>query len=91
MMSMSVAWRLLVEPTVVKTLRRLPSRDRERVDQTIRSLQLQGPYFGDLKKIHGERNVWRRRVGAYRIFFRIRTGDHTVTVFDVERRASKTY
>jgi len=39
----------------------------------------------------GEENVWRRRVGAYRIFYELISKEKTINVFRVERRTSKTY
>ena len=33
------------------------------------------PYAGDIKKMEGEEYVWRRRVGAYRIFYEIMPRD----------------
>jgi len=39
----------------------------------------------------GEENVWRRRIGAYRIFYKIRVSEKIILVFKLERRTSKTY
>ena len=49
------------------------------------------PYFGDIKKMKGEENTWRRRTGAYRIFYKLRIAEKIILVFRVERRTSKTY
>jgi len=49
------------------------------------------PYSGDFKKILGEENSWRRRIGAYRIFYEIIPQEKTIFVFRIERRTSKTY
>ena len=27
------------------------------------------PYTSDIQKMKGERNVWRRRIGSYRLFY----------------------
>ncbi|PIQ07418.1 MAG: hypothetical protein COW72_00415 [Candidatus Nealsonbacteria bacterium CG18_big_fil_WC_8_21_14_2_50_37_10] len=43
------------------------------------------------KKMRGEKNVWRRRVGAYRIFYELIQKEKVIHVFWVERRTSKTY
>ncbi len=49
------------------------------------------PYAGDIQKIKGEKDVWRRRVGNYRIFYEIDQNAKTIHIFRVERRGSKTY
>jgi len=49
------------------------------------------PFLGDIEKIKGEENIWRRRVGAYRIFCEIVSQDRIIYVFRVERRTSSTY
>jgi len=49
------------------------------------------PYFGDIQKLKGEKNAWRRRVGDYRIFYKIYIEKRLVLVFKLERRTSKTY
>ena len=49
------------------------------------------PYIGDIEKIKGESNLWRRRIGAYRVFYEIKQEERIVHVFWVERRTSKTY
>ena len=46
---------------------------------------------GDIQKMRGKDNVWRRRVGSYRIFYKIETSEKTILVFYLERRTSKTY
>lgn len=42
-------------------------------------------------RLQGEENVWRRRVGSYRIVFEIDVKALTVDVLDVARRTSTTY
>ena len=49
------------------------------------------PYVGDIQKIKGEKDVWRRRVGNYRIFYEIDRNEKIIHIFRVERRGSKTY
>lgn len=39
----------------------------------------------------GEENVWRRRVGSYRIFYEIMPEENTIHVFHAERRTTRTY
>ncbi len=49
------------------------------------------PYGGDIKKVKGETNIWRKRAGSYRIFYEVYQTKNLVHVFNIERRSSKTY
>ena len=76
--------------TILKQLRRIPRKDAERIHLTI-TLMAFNPFAGDTSKMQGEQSVWRRRVGAYRIFFEIQDAPRTVYVYQVKRRTSTTY
>ena len=49
------------------------------------------PYAGDIEKMEGTEDIWRRRIGAYRITYEIRTKEKMVYVFEVAHRTSNTY
>ncbi|MBI2024454.1 type II toxin-antitoxin system RelE/ParE family toxin [Candidatus Giovannonibacteria bacterium] len=49
------------------------------------------PFFGDIQKMKGEKNTWRRRIGSYRLFYKIYSDKKIILVFRLERRTSKTY
>jgi mRNA-degrading endonuclease RelE of RelBE toxin-antitoxin system len=49
------------------------------------------PFSGDFIKLEGRNNRWRRRVGSYRVFFRVDIADRTVDVLAIVRRTSTTY
>ena len=89
-MNLQKNWELKIDQSVYKIVNKLPQHDAEAISRIIRSLS-QNPYFGDLQKMQGEENTWRRRVGVYRIFFKIAIPQHEVIVFRVVRRTSKTY
>ena len=89
-MSFSKDWNLEIDPTVFKKLKKISRPDAERLLGVIHFLPA-NPYFGDIQKMAGEENVWRRRVGAYRIFYKIKTTVKVILVFRIERRTSKTY
>ena len=89
-MSSLGSWDLQADPSVLKVLERIPRRDAERILGVIRLLPVD-PYFGDIQKMKGEENAWRRRIGSYRVFFRIKVFERVVLVFHLERRTSKTY
>ena len=89
-MSSSKSWGLHINPSVFRVLKRIPRRDAGVVLNVIKLLPL-NPYFGDIRKMKGENNVIRRRVGSYRIFYKIKIVERVVLVFHLERRTSKTY
>lgn len=49
------------------------------------------PFSGDIIKLEGETDRWRRRVGNYRIFFAVDEAKTTVAVNAISRRTSTTY
>jgi mRNA-degrading endonuclease RelE of RelBE toxin-antitoxin system len=49
------------------------------------------PFSGDVLKLRGMENRWRRRAGSYRIFFAVDFGAETVSVSAIARRTSTTY
>jgi mRNA-degrading endonuclease RelE of RelBE toxin-antitoxin system len=49
------------------------------------------PFSGDILKLEGGNNRWRRRLGSYRIFFAADTAARTVAVSAIVRRTSTTY
>ena len=89
-MNSGTPWTVHVDRAVQKQLRRIPKRDAERIFSAITELAA-NPYSGDVAKMQGEDDVWRRRVGAYRIFFEVLADETTVYVYRAERRSSTTY
>lgn len=81
---------LQVDSSVFKSLHKIPRHDAQTLLAVIR-LSPTDPYFGDIQKMKGEENTWRRRIGAYRIFYRIKVAEKILLVFCIERRTSKTY
>lgn len=83
-------WDLQIDLDVYRVLKRIPRDNAEKILGAIKFLA-ENPYFGDIQKMKNEDGVWRRRVGPYRIFYKIQTNQKTVIVFRLERRTSKTY
>jgi mRNA-degrading endonuclease RelE of RelBE toxin-antitoxin system len=48
------------------------------------------PFSGDVKYLKGDPRL-RRRVGNWRIFFRIERAENTIYISAIERRSSTTY
>lgn len=84
------SWDIRVDENVYKALKKTPRRDGERILEVIRLLPFD-PYFGDIQKMKGEPDSWRRRIGSYRLFYRIKNEVRVVLVFRLERRTSNTY
>lgn len=89
-MQSSENWDLQIDPDVLKALKKIPKPDAEAILQVIKLLPVD-PYFGDVQKMKGEINTWRRRIRNYRIFYKIFIASKIILVFHVERRTSTTY
>ena len=83
-------WDLQIDRSVLKELQKIPREDTADILKVLRLLPL-NPFFGDIQKMQGKYDTWRRRVGSYRIFFVIKKDLRTILVFHLERRTSKTY
>lgn len=90
MMNLSAPWVLVVERDVAKTLKKFPRDYAAAIFDAINLLPTD-PFAGDIEKMKGEDNVWRRRIGAYRFKYELRPASRMVIVFHVERRTSTTY
>lgn len=89
-MSSNKNWDLLIDPKTYKQLDKLPRKDSKKIIATLQHPDF-NPYAGNIKKVKAEENVWRKRIGAYRIFYEINQSKNLVHIFWVERRTSKTY
>lgn len=89
-MSLKITWVLQIDPSVLKTLKKIPQNYIKRIVTVIEALP-QDPFAGDIQKMAGEKNVWRRRVSEYRIFFELLPQENIIHVFHLERRTTTTY
>ncbi len=83
-------WVLQVDSAVYRFLKKIPRHEAGRIFRVIESLP-GNPFSGDIQKMKGEINTWRRRVGVYRIFYELVPEGKVIYVFKAERRSSKTY
>lgn len=86
----SEAWVLQIDPAVLKALKKFPQKDMKRIVSVVNGLTT-APYSGDIQKMKGEKNVWRRRIGSYRLFFELLQEEKVIHVYHVERRTTATY
>lgn len=71
-MNLRKNWELKIDSGVYKDLYKFPKNYADKILAIIFLLG-NNPYAGDIEKIKGEENMWRRRIGAYRIFYEIHT------------------
>ena len=90
-MNSNVNWQLKIRDRIWKDVAKFSEKDRERITKVIEKEIISNPYSGDIEKMKGEENSWRRRAGVYRIFYEIITQEKVIYIFRVERRTSKTY
>ncbi len=83
-------WTLQIDPDVLKTARTIPHHDAEKILHAIKLLPL-NPYYGDIQKMKKQENVWRRRIGSYRLFYKLFAREKIILVFHLARRTSTTY
>lgn len=76
------AWRIELDRDAAKALRRLGRRDRERILAAIAKL----PDDGDIRELVGAVELYRLRVGDWRVIFRIRRDEGVVQVAHVRPR-----
>jgi mRNA interferase RelE/StbE len=77
-------YRVKVHRDVEKFLRKIPKHDAERIREKI--LSLRDPFSSNPRKVKGEENTFRLRVGRYRILFFIDEEQKIVTVSKVDKR-----
>ena len=85
-----MSWILHLNERAKKNLRRFPRKDQENINKVLIEIS-ENPYSGDIAKLDSEENLWRRRVGSYRIKFQIINGRAIIYVYKLERRSSNTY
>jgi len=49
------------------------------------------PFRGDIERLGGADNTWRRRIGSYRLIYEIGIKEKTIEIYEIARRTSKTY
>ena len=83
-------WEIFLDRQADKSLSRFPKTDRGRISDAIETMKI-NPYAGDLQRMGGKKDIWRRRVGNYRVFFEVRLAEKIIYVFEIKRRGSNTY
>jgi mRNA interferase RelE/StbE len=83
-------WDLAITSPARRALHKVPLDDLEHIEITFAEM-CSDPYSGDVKFLRGMRNIFRRRVGDWRIIFELRKNEKLILILAVKRRSSKTY
>lgn len=88
--NLKMNWHIYVRGKAKKQLQRLAEEYVKRIELAIDEMAT-NPFGGDIEKMGGEENVWRRRIGVYRVKYEVSVRERTVQIFSIERRTSSTY
>jgi mRNA-degrading endonuclease RelE of RelBE toxin-antitoxin system len=83
-------WFVVLTAPARKRLNRTPHVDLVRISAAIEGMK-EYPLQGDVRKLHGGLEGFRRRVGDWRIFFDGNPTERQVVITGIERRTSTTY
>ncbi|MGA9057095.1 MAG: type II toxin-antitoxin system RelE/ParE family toxin [Terriglobia bacterium] len=89
-MNISASWTVVLAGPARRALKRIAAHDRERIHAALAGIAVD-PFRGDIKYLKGQKDTLRRRVGDWRIFFRLVQQRKHVLVSAIERRTSTTY
>ena len=77
-----IAYRIVIMKPARKYIKRQSRPNRERLLRAIYQL----PYTGDIKPVSGQENVFRLRVGNFRVIYSVFSTVLTVEVMDADTR-----
>ena len=83
-------WIIVIDSQAEKRLKKFPVKDYERIRRIINAMEA-NPFFGDVNKLSGTENIWRKRIGNYRIIYEFYESKRIIYISDIKRRASNTY
>jgi mRNA-degrading endonuclease RelE of RelBE toxin-antitoxin system len=89
-MNTSVPWEIVLAGPARKSLEKVPSPDRERIEIALKGMAVD-PFQGDVKLLQGKQRRFRRRVGSWRIFFSRIRNERRILIAAIELRTSTTY
>src|SRR3989338_10619576 len=84
------SWHLEIGTKALKALKKFPRKDAAVIECAIELLPA-NPYAGDIQKLGGEKDTWRRRIGSYRVSYELHPDRKLILVFEIKRRTSNTY
>ena len=86
-----MSWAADLSRSAERQLARLPRREQERIAHAIDELEAD-PFRGDVRPLRGRhQGRYRKRVGRYRIIFRLRRNERIVEISAILPRDDGTY
>lgn len=83
-----MSWDYRFARRAAKNLNRFPKYDQERIMAVLEEMKV-NPFAGDVRPIQGEVNLYRRRVGSYRIYFRPLATWRLFDIPEISRKQSR--
>lgn len=81
-MGVCLMYRFIIKKPAKKFIDGLPMKERRRLVDAIERL----PDSGDIKRLQGHSDLFRLRVGAYRILYTVDNGEFVIYVIDAGNR-----
>lgn len=78
-------WHINLSKDTQKSLLKVPDKNKLQIKNAIEEMKT-GPFVGDVKKLKGSKNVYRKRVGYYRLIFTIIFDILYIEIIDVIQR-----
>lgn len=75
-------YRIIVKKPAKKFIDRLPQNEKRRIVEAIERL----PEGSDIKRLHGHNDLYRLRVGDYRIIYTINDGELVICIIAAGNR-----
>ena len=82
-----MSWDYRLAKQVFKNLKKFPKKEQERIYAVLEEMK-SNPFLGDIRLMQGEENLYRRRVGNYRIYFRPLKSYRILEIPLIERKQS---
>ena len=83
-------WGLILSNPSRRALAKAPKADVKAINHTLTAMCI-NVFEGDVRRLHGTRDIIRRRVGAWRILYKIDLEHRVIIVVNIKRRDSQTY
>jgi len=80
-------WDYRLAKQAFKNLKKFPDKDRKRIFAVLEEMKAD-PFSGDIRLMQGEENLYRRRTGNYRIYFRPLRSRYMLDIPLIERKRS---
>lgn len=82
---MSDGWHYELTPRASRDIVGLRPEERQRIFEALDHL-VTNPLQGDRRKLQGQQNEWRLRVGEYRVIFGVDRSNQTFVIFHIGHR-----